>query len=96
MIQLVAGKRTDRFAMGGAGIEHQHRAAECVLREDPEHSPLLIVVEVKETVPRQDTVESPSQRYFTHVCHDPLVIGQAAGAERYHFRGAVNTRYVQA
>jgi hypothetical protein len=58
MIQRIAPIGTDRLSVHRSCVEHQHRTGGCVLREHSEHSPLIIVVEVKETVPSQDAVEA--------------------------------------
>jgi len=64
--------------------------------EYSEHAALVIVAEVKETVPSQDAAEAPIQRQLPHVGHDPLVIGQTAATKRYHRPRRVNARHAQA
>jgi hypothetical protein len=44
------------------GIEHQHRADRGVVGENRKHSPLVIVIEMKEAVPRKDGIEVPAER----------------------------------
>ena len=64
--------------------------------EYSEHAALVIVAEVKETVPSQDAAEAPIQRQLPHVGHDPLVIGQTVATKRYHRPRRVNARHAQA
>ena len=96
VIQGVVPIATDRLPMLRSCVEHQPRSGGCVVGEYSEHSALVIVAEVKETVPSQDAAEAPMQRQLPHVGHDPLVIGQTVATKRYHRARRVNARHAQA
>ena len=55
MIQRLASKIPDRLPMRGAACEHQRRLGRRVLAKNRKHLALVVVAEVKETVPRKDT-----------------------------------------
>ena len=54
MIQRLACKTPDRLAMRRAACEHQRGVRRRMLAKHRKHPALVIVAEVKETVPRQD------------------------------------------
>jgi hypothetical protein len=62
MIKRITPIAADSLAIFGSGIEHQHRADGRVLREHRKHSALVIVVQMKKTVPGQDAIEAAAQR----------------------------------
>jgi hypothetical protein len=41
-------------------IEHQDRATGGVIGKNPKHSPLVLMMEVKEAVPGEDAIEAPA------------------------------------
>src|SRR5207248_4554255 len=62
IIERIASIAADILAMFRSSIEHQHRVGGRVQGEHRKHSALVIMVEVKETVPGQDSVEAAAQR----------------------------------
>jgi hypothetical protein len=47
------------------GVEHQHRANARVVGKHSKQSPLVVVIEMKETVPRQSGGCKPIAAYFS-------------------------------
>ena len=89
MVQRLAPKTSDRLPMGGAACEHQRRVRRCVLAKHRKHSALVVVAEVKETVPREDAGKRPLQGKLAHIGHDPFLIRENAATDVDHGRGRV-------
>jgi hypothetical protein len=75
VVQGITPIAPDRLSMRWPCVEHQQRVVSRMLRKDREHLPLVIVVEVKETVPTEDAIEVSSERQAANVGLDPFVIG---------------------
>lgn len=67
VIQGFSGEGTDRFSIEGAAGEHERGARGGMGAEDRKHSTLIVVGEVKETVPGKEAVEGASERQGAHV-----------------------------
>ena len=62
MIQRIAPVFADSLTVLWPCIEHQYRADGGVVSENSKHSSLVIVIEVKEAVPSENAIESPTER----------------------------------
>jgi hypothetical protein len=61
MIKRVAFVLTHALAMLQSRIKHEHSTDGSVVRKNPKHLALVIVIEVKEAVPGQDTIKAPME-----------------------------------
>ena len=96
MIQRIAAIRTNCLAMRQSGIEHQYAPDNGVGGEYGEHGSLIIGLQVKKAVPRQDPVEAPAECHGTHVCMHPLLARHSVPAQRYQTRRGIDPGNLQA
>jgi hypothetical protein len=59
--------------------------------ENPEHATLIVVPEVKEAVPGENSIKPRTDRREPHVTNDPAMIRHALATERNQARGRVDT-----
>src|SRR6185369_5588326 len=90
MIQRLARKTSDRLAMRRATCEHQHPLGRRVLAKHWKHVALVVVAEVKETVPRQDAGKLPLQGKLAHIGDDPFLFGKMPPADIDHGRRRID------
>ncbi len=81
MIEGVAAIAADGLAVSGAGVQHQQRAGRSVPREDLDHAPLIVVVEVKKAVPGEDAGERRRKAQRAHIRADPCLTGKPLSAQ---------------
>jgi hypothetical protein len=62
--------------------EHEHGGRRCVSGEHVEHPALVIVREVKESVPDEHTVKPTGKLQRPHVTDQPFMSGEALATER--------------
>jgi hypothetical protein len=67
VVERVAFKTTDAFAVGGPACEHQSRARRSMSPKDRKHAPLTVMIQVEEAVPGEDSVEGASQGQRSHI-----------------------------
>ena len=92
--QAVVGKGdavhdAGRFPVVGAAGKKEQAARSGMGGENGKHGPLVIIGEVKETVPGQDRPKRPPQRQPTHVADNPGHVRETLAAFGDHGRGAV-------
>src|SRR5215207_10278956 len=90
MIQRLASKTSDRLSVRGTACEHQGRVRRYVLPKYRKHLPLVVVAEMKETVPRKDSGKPPPQGKLAHIGDDPFLIGKMPPADIDHGRGRID------
>ena len=91
MIQRLASKTPDRLPMRGTAGEHQRRFGRCVLAKHRKHPALVVVAEVKETVPRQDAGKLPLQGKLAHIGDDPFLLRENAARQTSIMAGDKST-----
>src|SRR5215207_5146165 len=90
MIQRLASKTSDRLSVRGTACEHQGRVRRYVLPKYRKHLPLVVVAEMKETVPRKDSGKPPPQGQLAHIGDNPFLIGKMPPADIDHGRGRID------
>jgi hypothetical protein len=95
MIQRIAPVLTYTLTMLRPRIEHQYRAVGRVVGEDREHAPLVIMIEVKKTIPSENAIEAPTERQLPHVGDNPFMIGKTPTAKRNHGRRRIDACHAQ-
>ena len=82
----------DRLPERRSGGEHQRSTRVSVRLEDCEHLPLILMTQVEETIPRQQTVEARRGCHTPHVADAGFVTRQVCPKQRNHLRRAVHAR----
>jgi len=90
MIQRLASKTSDRLPMREAACEHQRRLGRRVRAKHRKHPALVVVAEVKETVPRKDAEKRPPQGELAHIGDDPFLLWKMLSTDVDHGRGRVH------
>src|SRR5437588_7559760 len=90
MIQRLASKIPDRLPMRGAACEHQRRLGRRVLAKNRKHLALVVVAEVKETVPRKNAGKRALQGKPAHVRDDPFLLRKMLSTDIDHRRGRIH------
>ena len=80
MIERIAAIRADCLAMIKARIEDQNSGGRRVQGEYLEHRLLVLVPEMKEAVPSQDPLKSPTKGQRSHIAYDPFLIRHSGSA----------------
>jgi hypothetical protein len=80
MVKPLAFVSANRLALRWPAGEHQGRPRCGMPTEDWEHQALVILAEVKQTIPRQNAVKSVIKGERTHVRNEPVVAGKTAPA----------------
>src|SRR2546423_15623052 len=91
MIQRLACKTPDRLAMRGTAGEHQRRLGRRMRAKHRKHVALIVMTEMKETVPRQDAGEIPLQGKPAHVGDDQFVCRKMSPTGIDHGRRSIDT-----
>lgn len=95
MIKQITFEISNRFAVLRAAVEKKKRSGRGVLPKDREHSTLIIVREMEETVPGDEAEKRPLKGDPLHVPDKPLVSRKPVTTERYQGLGWVEARHVE-
>jgi hypothetical protein len=95
VIERVASIAADTLAVRWACVEHQCGSAGGMRRKHCEHLALIVRLEVKETVPGEQTVEGSAERQRAHIGDDPILLGKASSTKRDQCWRGINPGHAQ-
>jgi hypothetical protein len=75
VIEGIASIRAHCLAMTKAGIEHENSGRGCMRGKYAKHGPLILVPKMKEAIPGEYPVKSPTECQGPHIADDPLLMG---------------------
>lgn len=96
MIERLVLPFPDRLAIGRSRREAERRAGGGMIGEAGEHGPLIVLIQVKEAVPGENSVEPAPEVQRAHVAQMPILVGKPLLAERQQARGRVQTGHPKA
>src|SRR3954453_7801008 len=91
MIKRLTCKNPDRLPMRVTAGEHQCRLGRRMRTKHRKHAALIVMAEMEETVPRQDSGELPLQGKLAHIGDDPFLRREMLPAGIDHGGGRVGT-----
>ena len=92
MIERLAMKGANGFAMAWSACKQEGRGRRGVLSEDREHPALILRSEMKETVPGKETIKSPAESKRSHIGHEPAAVRKSPLADLDHRRRGIDAR----
>ena len=96
VIQRLAFECADRLSVTRAGRKNEGRTGRRMCSENRKHKALVILAEVEEAVPGENTVECSVQGQCSHIRDAPPLSRMALLADGDHFRRRIYAGYVTA
>src|SRR5262245_52336816 len=91
MIKRFACIAADALPVQGSARKQQRRAGGGVTAKHRKHAALILVVEMEEAVPSDNSVKAAAKRQRSHIVHKPDLARMSSAAQRDHSRRAVDT-----